>query len=446
MSLHGRTERIAQGRALRRAIPRSSHAMGALATRPNPIDLLERSHESRLARLAPVRWGRMSSSAFAFLRGSAMVMAWDLAHLPHGDVDVQACGDAHLCNFGVSATPERRLLFDLRDFDETLPAPWEWDLKRLAASVAVAGRQRGMSSVRIHEAVLGCVRDYRENMREALSLTHLEIWYRRVEAEDVLATSKRSARRYARRTMKKARRRTSKRELDRLTVLIDGTRQIKEALPLVFHFDDPPVKAETGEVLSGYSSTFSRDRRALFARYQLVDLAYRVVGVGSVGTRCLVALFLGDGDDDPLFLQVKEANRSVLEPFARPCPFANQGERVVQGQRLIQAASDLFLGWKTTHGHDYYVRQLKDMKGTVDIDDMTPETIVDFAALCGRTLAQAHARTGDFCAIAGYLGKSDRFDFAIAEFADAYADQTERDYALLLSAVRAGRLPAELGV
>ena len=444
-TLSGRAERVAKGRALRRMLPRSSHATwpSSFAVRPDPVDVLEQSHSGRLAQLAPVRWGRMVGSPFAFLRGSAMVMAWDLAHSPHSEIYVQACGDAHLCNFGVSATPERRLIFDLRDFDETIPAPWEWDVKRLAASVVVAARQRGMSRARTREAVLRCMASYRRAMRDALQLTYKEIWYRRVDAVKIEADATGVTKRYFRRMFRKARRRTSKREVRRLVVTVDGEPRIHEDPPLIFPVTDLRVRRSMSALLDEYVRTLSPDRRVLLDAYHVVDIAYRVVGVGSVGTHCLVALLYGDGKDDPLILQLKEASRSVLEPFVQPCPYPNQGERVVQGQRIIQAASDLFLGWKTYEDHDFYVRQLKDMKGTVDIDDMDPQTIVDFAALCGMTLAHAHARSGDFCQIVGYLGKGERFDVSIAKFADAYADQVERDHALLEQAVRAGRLPTE---
>lgn len=446
--LSGRAEGVAQGRAQRRTLPRSSHAAGpdSLANRPDPIDALEASHTRRLPQLAPVRWGRMVASPFAFFRGSAMVMAWDLAHLPHSEIYVQACGDAHLCNFGVSATPERQLIFDVRDFDETLPAPWEWDVKRLAASIVVAARQRGMSRARTRDAVLECMACYRSAVRDALELTHKEIWYRRVDAAKLEADATGVTKRYFRRLFRKARRRTSKREVGRLVVIVGGEPQIHEDPPLIFPVKDSRVRSNMCTLLDEYTRTLSPDRRVLLGTYHVIDLAYRVVGVGSVGTRCLVALLFGDGQDDPLILQLKEASRSVLEPFVTPCTYPNQGERVVQGQRIIQAASDLFLGWKTFDDHDFYVRQLKDMKGTVDIDDMDPQTVIDFAALCGRTLAHAHARSGDFCQIAGYLGRGDRFDLAIAELAEAYADQVERDHALLERAVRSGRLPVERGV
>jgi uncharacterized protein (DUF2252 family) len=442
--LSGRRDRVAKGRELRATIPRSSHsAWPSIADRPDPVDLLEQSHTRRLAQLAPVRWGRMVASPFAFLRGSAMVMAWDLAHLPHSEILVQACGDAHLCNFGVFATPERQLLFDLRDFDETLPAPWEWDVKRLAASVVVACRQRGMSAARTREAVLSCMACYRLAMRDALALTHKEIWYRHVDAVELEADATGATKRYFRRMFRKARRRTSKREVGRLVATVDGEPHIQKSPPLIFPITDLRMRNSMFALLEQYVRSLTPDRRVLLDSYHVVDVAYRVVGVGSVGTRCLVALLYGDGADDPLILQLKEANRSVLEPFVQPCPYANQGERVVQGQRIIQAASDVFLGWKAYDEHDFYIRQLKDMKGTIDIDDMDPQTIVDFAALCGMTLAHAHARSGDFCQIAGYIGKGERFDNAIAAFADAYADQVERDHALFERAVRAGRLPVE---
>jgi uncharacterized protein (DUF2252 family) len=375
-----------------------------------------------------------------------MVMAWDLAHVPHGELYVQACGDAHLCNFGVFATPERSIIFDLRDFDETLPAPWEWDIKRLAASVVVAARVRGLSRARTDEAIDRCVRNYRETLLASVGLTHLEIWYRRVDAEELELSTSRGARQFAKRALKKARRRTSHREMEKLTIVVNGERHIKEDRPLIFPVENQRMRGIIEAIFGEYAATLTPDRRVIFDRYHLVDLAYRVVGVGSVGTRCLVALFYGDDDDDPLILQMKEANRSVLEPFARRCSYPNQGERVVQGQRIIQAASDIFLGWKSSGGHDYYMRQLKDMKGTFDVADMQPSILARFAGLCGRTLGQAHARSGDFCQIAGYLGRCDEFDVAVAKFALAYADQVERDHQALKRAVRGGQLPVELGL
>jgi uncharacterized protein (DUF2252 family) len=440
-----RAERVAQGKALRKTIPRSTHcSWPRMANRPSPLELLERSHDARLSHLEAVRWGRMVVSPFTFLRGSAMVMAWDLAHLPHSEIYVQACGDAHLLNFGVLGTPERQLLFDVRDFDETLPAPWEWDIKRLAISVAVAGREKGMSRARIDEAVRLCLRNYRETIRLSLELTLQEIWYRRVGAEELAFSASPRARRFAERALAKARRKNSKRAMEKLTVLVDGERHIKEDWPLVFPLEDEKMRQVVSGLFGEYADTLTPDRRLLFDRYHLVDLAYRVVGVGSVGTRCMVALFYGETDEDPLFLQMKEASRSVLEPFAARSRFPNQGERVVQGQRIIQAASDIFLGWKSSGGHDYYVRQLHDMKGNIDLDDLHPTLLVLFAGLCGRTLAQAHARSGDFCQIAGYLGKGEAFDVAVSELAHDYADQVERDHHELARAVQGGRLPAEL--
>jgi uncharacterized protein (DUF2252 family) len=394
-----------------------------------------------MSELEALRWGRMVESPFTFLRGSAMVMAWDVAHLPHSDVYVQACGDAHLGNFGTFATPERRVIFDLRDFDETLPAPWEWDVKRLAASIIVSARDQGISDSRASDAVLACVRLYRETMQESLELSHQEIWYRRVDADVWTTAASKAERRFGERWLRKASKRTSLREMEKLTELVQGHRRIKEDPPLVFPMEHGHMHDVMAGILGEYAATLTPDRRLLFDRYSLVDLAYRVVGVGSVGTRCMIALFIGDDDNDPLFLQMKEANRSVLEPFARPCTYQNQGERVVQGQRIIQAASDIFLGWKRSRHHDYYVRQLKDMKGTIDFEKLTPGVLVGFAALCGRTLAQAHARSGDFCQIAGYLGRNERFDIAIRKFALAYAEQVERDHAALLNAARGGHMP-----
>ncbi len=292
--------------------------------------------------------------------------------------------------------------------------------------------------------MLLCAGDYRDLIRAACDLTHKEIWYRRVDAEELEADATGVTKRFFKRMFRKARLRTSKREVGRLAVMVDDQPHIREDPPLIFPVKDSRVRSNMCSLLGDYTKSLSPDRRVLLDRYHVIDVAYRVVGVGSVGTRCLVALLLGDGEDDPLFLQLKEANRSVLEPFVRRCSYPNQGERVVQGQRIIQAASDLFLGWKTFDDHDFYVRQLKDMKGTIDIDDMDPQTIVDYAELCGMTLAHAHARGGDFAQIAGYLGKGDRFDTAIADFAEAYADQVEIDHALLQKAVRTGRLDVEL--
>ena len=437
-----RSDRLAKGLALRGRLPRSSHAAWpTLRNRPDPLVLLERSHDARLSELEALRWGRMGVSPFTFLRGSAMVMAWDVAHLPHGDVYVQACGDAHLGNFGTFATPERSLIFDLRDFDETLPAPWEWDVKRLAASIVVSAREQGITDSSASDAVLACVRQYRETMQESLELSHQEIWYRRVDAAALTTGKSKQSRRFGKRWMAKARKRTSLREMEKLTEIVDGHRHIKEARPLIFPVEQGHMHDVIVGILGQYAATLSPDRRALFDRYRLIDLAYRVVGVGSVGTRCMIALFAGDDDDDPLFLQMKEASRSVLEPFAGECPYPNQGERVVQGQRIIQAASDIFLGWKRSRGHDYYVRQLKDMKGTIDFEKLTPDVLVGFATLCGRTLAQAHARSGDFCQIAGYLGKSDSFDIAMRKFALAYAEQVECDHDALVKAARRGLIP-----
>jgi uncharacterized protein (DUF2252 family) len=316
-----RSDRVSRGRALRRRLPRSSHASWpTLRNRPDPLALLEQSHDARLSELEALRWGRMGVSPFTFLRGSAMVMAWDVAHLPHGDVYVQACGDAHLGNFGTFATPERHLIFDLRDFDETLPAPWEWDVKRLAASIVVSGREQGITDSCASDAVLACVRQYRETMQESLELSHQEIWYRRVDAEALTTGRSKQSRRFGKRWVSKARKRTSLREMEKLTEIVDGHRHIKEARPLIFPVEPGHMHDVIVGILDRYAASLSPDRRALFDRYRLIDLAYRVVGVGSVGTRCMIALFAGDDDDDPLFLQMKEATRSVLEPFAGECP------------------------------------------------------------------------------------------------------------------------------
>ncbi len=441
-------ERRAEGRALRVAVPRSSHAgWFAPPDRPDPVALLEERHRTRVHDLVPIRVGRMLVSPFTFLRGAAEVMADDLARTPTTGLRVQACGDAHLLNFGVFATPERHLVFDVNDFDETLPGPWEWDVKRLAASIAVAGRSVVREPGPPGEAVRGMVAAYRLRMAQLATMAPLDVWYERIDVDAVLELARAqrtSSVRTVERLVSHARHHTSQAALPKLTELVDGQRRIIEDPPLILHaqheFDVPR------KVIEAYVDSMSPERRTLLERYRVVDAARKVVGVGSVGTRCHVVLLMDPDDNAPLFLQVKEAEESVLARHTGPSQFSHQGERVVNGQRLVQAASDVFLGWATgPYGHHYYIRQLRDMKGSVAIDLLTAEDLARYSALCGLTLARAHARSGDSTAIAGYLGTGDQFDRAIVAFAEAYADQTVEDHAALEQAVADGRIEAVTG-
>ena len=441
-------ERRAEGQARRAEVPRSSHAgWRAPPDRPDPITLLEERHRSRVRELVPIRVGRMLVSPFTFLRGAAEVMARDLASTPTSGLRVQACGDAHLLNFGVFATPERHLVFDVNDFDETLPAPWEWDVKRLAASVAVAGRNASFAPEQIDLAVGNMVRAYRVRMAELAAMAPLDVWYDRVDVDGVLAMSRRQdtpSLPGGEHMIERARHHTSLAALPKLTELVGGHRRIIEDPPLILHAHhrfDVPRRA-----FDAYLASITRERRTLLDRYEVVDAARKVVGVGSVGTRCHIVLLMDGDGEAPLFLQIKQAEVSVLAPYAGPSECLHQGERVVTGQRLMQAASDVFLGWADgPYGHQYYVRQLRDMKGSVSIDLLGPDDLLRYAMLCGVTLARAHARSGDPAAIAGYLGSGDQFDRAIVSFADGYADQTVADHAALEQAVADGRIEAVRG-
>jgi uncharacterized protein (DUF2252 family) len=439
-------ERKRAGRALREKTPREEHARWEPPTdRPDPIALLEASNRGRLPSLVPIRHARMGENPFAFLRGSAVLMANDLAHTPHIGVKVQACGDAHLDNFGLYATPERNLVFDVNDFDETLPAPWEWDLKRLVASIWVVGRCNGAKEPQCEEAVAACVHTYRRWMKKMSRWSFLQVWYARVDAKAVLEMIDRQERGGAEKTLAQVHRKTQLATLPKLTELHEGRRRIIHDPPLIERIPREHAE-ELAEVLQlmsgGYLSSLQGDCSTLVRRYQTVDVARKVGGVGSVGMRCYVALLFGAHEEDPLFLQVKEAGPSVLEPFAGKSTCANAGQRVVEGQRLMQAASDIFLGWCQVGGHDFYVRQLRDMKGSVDVDSLSPQGLREYASLCAWALAQAHARGGDAAMLRGYLGRSEAFDEALCRFARAYADQTERDFALFQKAVRDGRLEA----
>jgi uncharacterized protein (DUF2252 family) len=444
----GYQKRRERGRAARRVAPRGSHAEWAPAPdRPDPVDLLETQARDRIQELMPIRYSRMMASPFAFMRGSAIIMANDLASTPKTGIQAQLCGDTHLMNFGAYASPERALLFDVNDFDETLPGPWEWDIKRLAASFVVAGRDNGFDATDCREAARASAASYRRRMAEFSEMGELEVWYTRVGAEEVsglLTDAKKKTTKKVNKAVRKARGRDSLQALSKLTRVVDGRRMIIDDPPLLVRIpEEDDIRAQVYAILESYKRTLQDDRRHLLERYRFVDAARKVVGVGSVGTRAYVVLLEGRDENDPLFLQVKEAGTSVLENYVKSNTYEHHGHRVVAGQRLMQAASDIFLGWfRGTGGRDFYWRQLKDMKGSANVEGMSPDELVLYGGLCGWTLARAHARSGDRVEIAGYLGKSERFDRAIADFARAYADQTERDHAALCAAVKSGRLPA----
>jgi uncharacterized protein (DUF2252 family) len=452
-------QRSERGKAARAAAPRSSHGeWEAHAARPDPVAVLEAQAPSRVAELLPIRYGRMAGSPLAFFRGAAAIMARDLASTPTSAITVQLCGDAHLSNFGGFATPERDLIFDLNDFDETAPGPWEWDLKRLAASVEIAGRGRGFARRQRRAAVRRTVREYRLAMGRFAGMRNLEIWYSRMEEGAIGARLRAQAGareiRSLQRSAAKGRAKDNLRAYARLAHEVDGVPRGGDAPPLIVRIEEllTPSAAELfrGQIdalMSSYRETLQGDRRRLLERYRVVDIARRVVGVGSVGTRAWMVLLLGRDDRDPLFMQCKEAQPSVLESVLGDAGFSNHGQRVVEGQRLMQASSDTTLGWVRGpeiegETRDYYLRQLWDWKTTVDVESMVPEGMEIYGRMCGWTLARAHARSGDSIAIAAYLGHSDRFDRAIARFAGAYADQNERDHRALREAIAAGRITA----
>ena len=456
-------ERVARGKAARAEVPRSSHALFEPSPdRPPPVELLERQAATRVPELVPIRYGRMLVSPFAFYRGAAIIMATDLASSARSGFNVQCCGDAHLSNFGAFASPERRLVFDINDFDETLPGPWEWDVKRLAVSMLIAARDNGFSVRDQERIVLETVAQYRTAMREFAALDNLAVWYARLEIETLLAErAAELAPRQVKRTQKalaKARTKDSMSAFEKLTHEVDGEHRIVDQSPLIAPIETlapgerDSVLAMLHSLVRVYRSTLEHDRRVLLEQYDLVDFARKVVGVGSVGTRAWIALFMGHDGSDPLFLQFKEAEASVLEEFLVPSEFANHGERVVTGQRLMQASSDIFLGWIHVDAgmdgqpRDFYGRQLRDWKGSAEIEEMVPSGLEVYGRLCGWTLARAHARSGDRIAIAAYLGKSASFDRAILEFSKAYADQNERDFKELQDAVKSGKLVAQTGL
>jgi uncharacterized protein (DUF2252 family) len=459
-------EREARGKAARTEVPRSSHAAFEPASdRADPVALLERQAAARVPELVPIRYGRMLVSPFTFYRGAAMIMAHDLAATPRSGLTVQSCGDAHLSNFGVFASAERRLIFDINDFDETLPGPWEWDVKRLAASMLIAARDNGYSVTDQDQIVLDTVGQYRLAMREFATMRNLAVWYSGLEIEQLLRERAADLQpRQVKRTQKaleKAHTRDSMSAFSKLTHVVDGEPRIVDQSPLIVPIDvfaeqagldREALLSDLRELVRVYRESLEYDRRVLVEEFRMADFARKVVGVGSVGTRAWIALFFGRDGDDPLFLQLKEADASVLEQALGPSEFENHGQRVVTGQRLMQASSDIMLGWLHVESpldgqpRDFYARQLKDWKGSVEIDQLPPAGMGIYGKLCGWTLARAHARSGDRIAIATYLGKADSFDRAILGFSRAYADQNESDYKLLVEAVKSGRVVAQTGV
>jgi len=442
-----RRKAIREGRALRNKVSRSSHAAWkAPRDRADPVAVLAATSRTRLAHLLPLRYGRMSRSPFTYMRGAAAMMAADLSGTPVTGIRVQACGDCHLGNFGAFASPERRLLFDIVDFDETLSAPWEFDLKRLATSFILVARNQGCDAATAREASMKVVRAYREHLHEFAYMSPLEVWYAIIDSELLIKTAPDEATRQRRIAFEqRARTRTADSLLGRLLVRQGGDWRFRSQPPTIARLRrNSKLEISFRKALERYPATLPDDRRSLLAHYRLADIAFKAVGVGSVGTRCAVGLYLSAGGDR-LVLQVKEACPSVLAPYAGQSAFAHQGQRVVVGQRLMQCASDIFLGWAgDDDGHEYYVRQLRDMKTSVPLADLRGPVLFNFADMCGWALARAHAKAGDAARLWGYAGGSARLDEAIADFARAYADQCEKDHALFLKAIRAGKIPVEL--
>jgi len=441
-------ERMEAGKKLRKKFPRIKQGEYHPAKkRADPIAILEAQGKTRVPELVPIRYARMLTSPFAFLRGAAAIMAADLAaHGKTTGLQVQACGDMHMANFGLFASAERNLIFGINDFDETLPGPWEWDLKRLVASIVSGGRLLGADKALCKDAVREAVRSYRKRMREYAVMGNMELWYSSLKEEDIRKNLKGTAQEGLRRIAGKARERTHMQVLDKLTDLVDDKFRLRDDSPFIIHV----THTETGKTinealelfLQSYTSSLADDRRYLLSQYRIVDVVRKVVGVGSVGTRCWVIFLRGNHDEDPLFLQLKEAQPSVMEPYIGKSKYSNHGQRVVAGQRLIQGAPDIFLGWGEQGGIQYYVRQLRDMKGGVEFDPQKVkiENLPQYAALCAWAMALAHAKSGDPALIAGYVGKNDDLDEAMVKFAFAYADQTEKDQKVLEAAAKSGRI------
>ena len=444
LAFRSRNERLDAGKQLRESVPHSAHAeWKPPRKRRDPIDILEDSNAYRHPELVPVRYGRMLRSPFTFLRGSAGLMAYDLATLPNSGIRVQACGDCHLLNFGLFATPERNLIFDINDFDETLPAPWEWDIKRLAISFAVASRDNQLSDKDAQRVAVECVHAYRKRMREFTKMSPLDIWYDRMDAQTLIDMAPNAKYRKAREQLiAKAKTRIGDYLYPKISGEVGGRRRLIDQPPILFHIYEKDFEQRVHMALEDYRSSLLHERRLLLDRYRLEDFAMKAVGIGSVGTYCFVGLFFST-ENNPLLLQFKEACPSVLAPYAGKSEFENQGQRVVTGQRLTQSASDIFLGWtKGKKGRHFFVRQLRDMKMSFPIEGASAEQMMMYAEVCGLTLARAHAKSGDSALISGYLGKSDTFDQAIGKFAIAYADQNAKDYAALVTAEKKGRIKA----
>jgi uncharacterized protein (DUF2252 family) len=456
-------ESTERGRAARTGVPRSAHGDFTPAPdRPDPVAVLQAQAATRVQELIPIRYGRMLVSSFTFYRGAAAVMAADLATTPNSGIVVQACGDAHISNFGGFAAPDRRLIFGPNDFDETLPGPWEWDVKRMAASVEIAGRDVGLRADRRAGLVIACVREYREAMRAFAQVSHVDVWYERINASELVGRfggrlGEKGRIEFAK-PFARARQKTSLRAVRKLTERVDGVPRFRSVPPLLVRFADLHDPADprdesdyVHDLLDQYVASLDDDKRYLFGTYQFVDIARKVVGVGSVGTRAWVLLFAGRQGQDSLVLQMKEAQASVLEPYLGASEFEHHGERVVRGQRMDQAVADVFLGWQRSQGldgkeHDFYIRQLWDWKASMDLPTMRYWGLHAYSRACGWSLARAHARSGDRCAIAAYLGAGAKFDEAIARFSAAYANQNELDYERLVEAVGAGEVPAQFGV
>lgn len=447
-SFRSRDDRIAAGKAIREQVPRQSHASwNPPKNRRDPIQILQESNQDRMPELVPIRYGRMLPSPFTFLRGAAVLMASDLATTPTSGLRVQACGDCHLLNFGLFATPERNLIFDINDFDETLPAPWEWDVKRLAVSFAVAARDIHLTEERAKAAAIGCVRAYREQLRKFSKMSPLDVWYYRLDAQMIVDEAPNAKTKALREDLiSKAKLRISDYLYPKISEEVAGRKRLIDQPPAMFHFSKvqaPEHEELVKQALEEYRLSLPNDRRVLFDRYSLEDVVVKAVGIGSVGTFCFVGLFFS-AENHPLLLQFKQACASVLEPYAGKSQFENHGQRVVEGQRLMQSASDIFLGWtRGRQGRDFFIRQLRDMKMSARIEEgASAAQAVLYAELCGRTLAHTHAKSGDAALISGYLGKSDDFDQAVGEFSLAYADQNEQDHAALVAAVKAGQIEA----
>jgi len=455
MSKQTPADRKKKGKAIRKTVPRSSHAdWSPPADRPDPVDLITGQDKERLQWLVPIRHSRMAVSAFTFYRGAAKVMAADLAGTPATGLSAQICGDAHLSNFGSFASPERQQLFDINDFDETLPGPWEWDLKRLATSFVLAGHDNDFKQTDITPIVTQSVASYRQAMAKFATARTMDTWYAHISVQQIAdALPKKKDRAQVTKSAAKARSKDSLKAASKLTHEVDGQLRIKSQPPLLIPLRDvadqdkaESLRKDVHQSLSGYRSTLTDDRKLLLDRFHIVDIALKVVGVGSVGTRCMIVLFAGKDDGDPLFLQVKEATDAVVEDYLPKSTYPLHGQRVVEGQRLMQAYGDIFLGWSVkSSGHQYYTRQFHDMKGSADVAAMNPRRMGGYAKICGAALAHAHARSGDSIAIAGYLGSGDTFDRAVTKFAFAYADQNQQDYETFKTAIATGKIKAKEG-